>query len=225
MIRLTQTDTEVLPGAMDDLRAEFQSTGTAFLPGFLSAGLLIPFQNQVGASQLAAKNEVRNGGAGAIFGTTLRMPDTEPAILSLHFIMNRSRLFELIAQIIGGPALANFTGRVHRTRAGCGEHIGWHDDAVDHRKVAMSIGLNDANYSGGLLQVRDPERCIRKEIGYLAAGDAILFRIGDRWQHQLTPVESGERTVAVGWFRSTPDWQTAFMTGLSTGTIDLNSPV
>jgi hypothetical protein len=58
-----------------------------------------------------------------------------------------------------------------------------------------------------MFQLRDGLGVVRSEIGRMTPGDAFLFRIGEGWEHRLTAVESGRRTVAVGWFLREPDWQ------------------
>jgi hypothetical protein len=204
MIQLTQT---TLLAGQDDitrLAEEFARTGCALLPGFLAPQILRPLMDWIEASQFVLTAEVSRE---EVFGTTLFVPQTERSIFLLHFALNRPALFKFGEQVAGCPGIANFRGRVHRTVSGTNQHIDWHDDAVEDRTLGLCINLSSERYSGGVLQIRDPERVIRAEIGQGVPGDAFLFRIDRGWQHRLAPVESGRRTVGVGWFRTRPDWR------------------
>ena len=204
MIQVTQTavlaDRDNIPALAD----EFERNGVARFQGFLAPSVLKLLLNAVNAAEFVVKNEVHEG---RVFGTTLFVPLTDPAMILLHFILNRPALFEVVERIVGCPKLANFTGRLHRTSAESNQHIDWHDDVSDSRTVGITVNLGTEPYSGGALQVRDPEKHTRAEVGCFAAGDAFLFRIDRGWQHRLSPVESGSRTVGVGWFRTKPDWR------------------
>jgi hypothetical protein len=159
---------------------------------------------QLESARFESRNET--AGNGKVFGATSYMPRTEPPVLALNFFLNRPALFEVAAQVADAPVLRNFLCRLHRTEGGKDQHIDWHDDAVENRTLGLNISLSAGQYVGGQFQLRDPDRRVRKVVGRLDPGDAFLFRIGAGWQHRLTPVESGERTVGVGWFRTEPDW-------------------
>lgn len=220
MIQITQTAVVAQPGAFQDLRAQFDETGCASLPGLLSPAILKHVLKLIETGRFEVTNETHKG---RIFGTTFKMPSTEPTVTTLHFILNRLALFEMVERVVGCPRLGNFTCRIHRTVADTHQHIDWHDDWIQDRTVGLNINLSQQDYRGGQFQIRDPEGRVRSEIGRIAAGDAFLFRIGSGWQHRLTPVGSGERTVAVGWFRTQPDWNTLAIAQLraKTLTIDL----
>lgn len=179
------------------MTCEFAETGCARLPGFLSPPALTYLLQWLETAHFELKNETHNGN---VFGTTLFVPSNEKSVVLLHFALNRQPILEMVEQTTGCRGLRRFTGRIHRTNAGSIHHIDWHDDAVDGRSVGITIHLGSGNYTGGLFQLRDPEGKIRSEIGCAPPGDAFLFRIGAGWQHRLTPVISGERTVATGWF-------------------------
>jgi len=187
------------------LKAQFAETGCALLPGFLTPPLLDPLLRMLKTTMFVPKNETHEG---VVFGTTSFVPLDEPVMEALHFILNRPSLFQTVAKAANCPPLGNFAGRLHRTTASPGEGIGWHNDAVQHRTVGLNINLSTEEFTGGLFQIRGPDSKKPTEIKHSTLGDAFLFRIDHGWEHQLTPVESGERTVAVGWFRTEPDWQT-----------------
>lgn len=186
------------------LQEQFAETGCALLPGFLTPALLEPLLKQLKSTPFVPKNEVHKG---AVFGSVTIVPLGEAATVALHFVLNRGDLFRTVEQTACCPPLGNFTGRLHRTRAGTDQGIDWHNDAVQHRSVGLNINLGTEEFSGGLFQIRGPDRKMRMELKHSRPGDAFLFRIDRGWQHRLTQVESGERTVAVGWFRTEPDWQ------------------
>jgi hypothetical protein len=206
MIRLTQTALLWSDTDITSLAREFQLNGCAILPGFWDSNILATMVNSLKDARFVVKNEQE---AGRIFGTTLFVPDAEPALELLHFLLNRPVLFRIVEQVTGSSTLRNFIGRIHRTNSGAGHHIDWHDDAVSGRTSGICVNLGTEPYSGGLLQLRDIDKKIRAEVRFTAPGDAVLFQIDRGWQHRLTPVESGRRTVGVGWFRTEPEWQPA----------------
>lgn len=219
MIQITQRGLSVTPNAVDTLRRDFERTGCAYMPGFLAPAILFPLLKQVG---LAGFEVTTERGRTANLATTQRMLPNEPALLTLLFTLNQQSLFECVRQVANTPALANFVGRIHRVNGGANEHIDWHDDALDNRSIAINLSLSSADYSGGLFQIRGPDGQIKSEIKHKKPGDAFLFRIGRGWSHRVTAVESGQRTVAVGWFRTSPEWQTIFPSAFRSGILDLS---
>jgi hypothetical protein len=213
MIQITQGGVVVQPGAIEKLSADYRDTGVAIVPGFLSPPVLRALLKRLASGDFGLKKEP------IVKGTTLLMPQSDPALISLHFMVNRPELFEIAARITGLPKPGNFTSRLHRTNPAPDLHLDWHDDGMDYRILGLNINLSTQPYTGGVLQVRNPERKIVAEVGQLSPGDAFFFRIGARWQHRLTPVETGERTVAVGWFRTQPDWSAVALAGFRTSMI------
>jgi hypothetical protein len=205
MIQLSQTEVLTNSGGIPKLAEEFAITGCARLPGFLTPPILKPLLDWVYTAQFNVRNEISK--TGSVFGTTLFAAQTDRSVFLLHFILNRPALFRAVEQVTACPTLGNFRGRLHRTSALPDQHIDWHSDAVETRTVGISINLSTEQYSGGVLQIRNPDGAVAAEIGRADPGDAFLFRIDHDWQHRLTPVESGSRTVGVGWFRTAPDWR------------------
>ncbi len=204
MIQLTQTAVLSDPADIPRLAEEFAGTGCARLPGFLAQPLLGHLLEWLEATQFEQRNEVGHAG---VFGTTLFAPETERSLFLLHFILNRPELYDIVGKVAGCPKIGNFMGRLHRTVGGTDQHIDWHRDAVEARTLGITINLSAEEYTGGIFQLRDPAQKIRAEVGRAAPGDAYLFRIDQEWQHRLTRVESGRRTVGVGWFRTEPEWR------------------
>ena len=204
MIQLTQTAVHASPDDIRKLAEEFEETGCARLPGFLAPPILKPMLDWLGEARFEVRYEVHDG---SVFGTTLSVPETERSLFLLHFILNRAELFKAVEQVARCPEIGNFRGRLHRTTAETNQHIDWHDDAVEARTLGICINLSEDHYSGGVLQLRGPDLRMRAEVGRAPAGDAFLFRINCGWKHRLTPVDSGGRTVGVGWFRTAPDWR------------------
>jgi hypothetical protein len=206
MIRISPSGVMAQPGAAEQLREEFVETGCAMMRGFMTAPLLELLLRQLETAHFETTDEIVKTN-GRVFGTTLKLRQSEPGVVALNFVLNRPELFELARQIGGTPALGNFLGRLHRTTAGSDQQIEWHHDHADFRSLGLDINLSGEAYEGGLFQIRDSDLRIRREIKEWDPGDAFLFRIGNGWQHRLTRVESGRRTVGVGWFRTEPDWQ------------------
>lgn len=215
-VRILQSGVIIDRAGIPGLQAEYAATGIAFLPAFLSPSVLDLLLKEVAATEFSLINEVSKS-TGSTFGATCRASGSDPAVIALHFLLNRSALFRMAADVTGIPLPGNFLGRLHRTEPAADQHIDWHDDAVDGRVLGLDINLSVHGFRGGLFQIRGPERRMLQEIRFSRPGDAFLFRIGERWQHRLTLVEAGIRTVAVGWFRRDPDWYSlaasAFLTG------------
>jgi len=205
LIRITQGGVEIGDGDAERLRAEYLATGVAVMPRFLAEPTLSALLKKINPEAFAFKTEPN------VKGSTLFMPSTDPALESLHFMLNRPELFALVSRIAAIPVPGTFFSRLHRTIPQLGMDLDWHDDGVDGRILGLNINLSTETYTGGLLQVRNPDKQTVGEVGQLPPGDAFLFRIGDRWEHRLTPVESGARTVAVGWFRLGKEWSTVVL--------------
>lgn len=208
MITVAQGGVQVREGAIETLKAQYQANGYALLPGFIAPSLLPPLLKRVSLGQFDFREEA------LVKGSTQLMPQTDPALISLHFMLNRPALFDAVSKIADIPRPGNFLSRLHKTTSSPGEELDWHDDGTDGRLLGLNVNLSTEPYSGGVLQMRNPEKNITGEIGQLPPGDAFLFRIANKWQHRLTPVNAGARTVAVGWFRSKPDWTALAFRGL-----------
>ncbi len=191
-------------GAISSLRDEFERTGIAMMPGFLSEPVLRSLLANLESASYYERDEI--SAKERVFGTTLFVPPDDPIIGAFLFVLNRPELFRAVTAITGCPAPRNFFGRLHQTSAGTGHQIDWHEDTIGARVLGLDINLSRYPVEGGSFQLRDSNRVFRREICDWAAGDAFLFRIAQGWQHRLTPVTAGSRTVGVGWFRTEPDW-------------------
>lgn len=202
-IRITQTGVEVDHRLVGSLRSEFAETGCAIFPGFLTPQVLEPLMRNLETARFEERHELTP--AGACFGTTLKIPFSEPVMSSFLFILNRSPLFDVVREITSSEVLGNFIARIHRTTPDRERHIDWHDDVYKYRAVGLDINLSRQAFQGGEFLIRDSSRHVRREIGgEWVAGDAFLFQVSQGWQHRLAPVSFGERTVGVGWFRTRP---------------------
>ena len=204
MIQLTQTELLQEPGDLPKLRNEYTDTGCAALPGFLAPPILRSLMRWIDLAKFEERHEV--SARVGVFGTTLFVPESDPALFLLKFILNRPELFKFSQQVSCCDRIGNFIGRLHRTTAGSNQQIDWHHDVVDGRILGICINLSSEPYTGGVFQIRDPEHRVKASMERTAPGDAFLFRIDKGWEHRLTAVESGHRTVGVGWFRTGPEW-------------------
>ena len=133
--------------------------------------------------------------------------DDGSALGLLHFVTNTPDFLEAVRSICACTELTTFRGRVYRFVPNSIHHDSWHDDVgdeMDRRVLGMSVNLGSRRYAGGILQMRerDSERMVF-EIANTGWGDATLFRISDRLEHQVTTVTGSEpRTAFAGWFRS-----------------------
>ena len=130
------------------------------------------------------------------------------AFAALQFLINDQRLFQVIQTVTQCDQIGCFQGRVYRINPGSGHHDSWHNDIGEHRLVGMSINLSRELYSGGRLQIRDHVSGeIVSEVANAGIGDAVIFRLSDRFQHRITDVEgTASKTAFAGWFRAQPDF-------------------
>jgi len=133
---------------------------------------------------------------------------SNPAFAALQFLMNDKKLFQVIQDITQCDQIGCFQGRVYRVNTGSGHHDSWHNDIGEHRLVGMSINVSREVYSGGRLQIRDHVSGeIVSEVANAGIGDAVIFRLSDRFQHRITDVEgTTSKTAFAGWFRAQPDF-------------------
>jgi hypothetical protein len=134
---------------------------------------------------------------------------TSPAVPSLlNYLMNDPALFHLIQDLTGCPEIGCFTGRVYRLKPGGEFYDSWHSDLEGGRLIAVSVNLTSEPYQGGLLQIRRARSStILEEVTNTTFGDAIVFRLADDLEHQVTGVTgSVAKTAFAGWFRTEPSF-------------------
>ena len=209
MIQLTRGGVRIdLP---DDragrLREEFASRHILRFPRFLDEALAAAVESRLAGARFRARVED---------GLEIEGTLEEPALIDLfRFVLNDPALFDAVDRLTSCGPIGCFTGRVYRRRAGTrpGEqYYPWHNDVADDRMVGLSINLGREPFRGGVLQVRDAAtHAPITEIANTGYCDAVLFRISDALEHQVTPVEgSAMRTVMAGWFRAKPSYLDAF---------------
>ena len=85
---------------------------------------------------------------------------------------------------------------------GTGAKYDWHTDlggnGIDHRKISMSLLIEDCT-KGGALELKTGKESNLVE---LDAGDAVFFP--SWYMHRVTPVEEGNRTSLVSWISGKP---------------------
>jgi hypothetical protein len=187
VIQLTRETARWDPAAVREARARFDAQHWIKLRGFLAGPLLERVQNGIGR---ATFTEVIHRGVTPPSIDVCMDPNPTSALLEL--LCNDAALFHVIEAITGCSPLTRFSGFVYRLSPGTGHHHNWHNDMIQNRRVAMSVNLESAPYTGGLLQIR------RRE------SEEILFRIDAALQHRATAVTSGVKTAFAGWFRSAP---------------------
>ncbi len=209
MIQLTRGGLRIdLPDdRADGLRADFASRHVLRLPRFLDAALAAAIESRLAGARFRARVE----GGLEIEGTL-----EEPVLIDLfRFVLNDPALFDVVDRLTSCGPIGCFTGRVYRRRASTrpGEqYYPWHNDVADDRMIGLSINLGREPFQGGVLQVRDAAtQSPITEVANTGYCDAVLFRISETLEHQVTPVEGGAmRTVMAGWFRARPSYLDAF---------------
>lgn len=186
-----------------DLRARFDRQHYLKLPGLLGPELLDFIQLQIDRGEFYER--VHEG-----IGSNKELCMTSnTAFAALQFLMNDQKLFQEIQAVTQCDQIGCFQGRVYRVKPGSGHHDSWHNDIGEERLVGLTINLSKEIYSGGRLQIRDHVSGeIVSEVENVGTGDAVIFRLSDRFQHRITDVEgTASKTAFAGWFRSQPDFK------------------
>jgi hypothetical protein len=191
---------------IQNYKDEFAATNCIFVPQLLSGPVLDKLLTKLESTTFETKYEKDSSGK---FGEVLFVPLPNPAVFTFQLLLNNRDFFSMLEEVTGCATIENFMGRIHRSIGGDDHGIAWHSDNSDNRLLAITLCLGTDDYTGGKLQLRKKEsENIIREFGQLNAGDAIIFKISAGLQHRLTTVDTGKRTVGVGWFRSAPDFNT-----------------
>lgn len=186
--------------AFADARARFDREHCLVLSGFVAPDLLGSLQRQLAAEGFAHK---LNRG----IGTELRLP---PGALSggIEFLANDPVLFAAIQDLTGCPAIGCYRGRVYRMMPGADHASDWHSDLSGGRMITMSVNLSEDVFEGGDLQIRDADsRTVIAHLRNVGFGDAVIFRIDPRLEHQVLPLTGTvPRSAYAGWYLASPDY-------------------
>lgn len=181
-------------------KAEYSETHGILLKGFLNPKILDKLMNKLDKATFLTRFEKDKENK---FGKVLFVEQDTPVVHTFNFVFNDQALFSSLENITNCSPIANFTGRIHRSQEGENHGIDWHGDNADNRLLAMTICLGNTNYSGAQFELREKiSKKITKSFGQLKAGDAMIFCIHPELEHRLTSLQTGQRTVGVGWFRS-----------------------
>ncbi len=192
---------------INDYKAEYKDTHCVFFPSLIEKNVLDKLVDRLERTDFLTKIE-KDEHTGA-FGEVLFMPLDNPVPFMFHMLMNDRALFKQLEEITGCNSIGNFMGRIHRSQGGEQHQIKWHGDNTDTRLLAMTLNLGRDRYTGAKFQMRKKgSDTIIREFGQTEPGDAFIFEIHPDLQHRLSLVETGTRTVGVGWFRAEPDFNT-----------------
>lgn len=185
-------------------RADFQRQDWVRLPAILDQELLRMIQQQVADSDVDEKTE-------SIYQ---EVNVSEGALLVL---LNSPQLFRVIERITGGGHIGCFRGRIYRFVPGAKNILEWHSDLNGTRLFALTINLNSEPYQGGLLSIRETKtKRMLCQVTNSGFGDAILFRIDERLEHNVSDVEGTVAKIALaGWFESEPEYRTLLAEGIA----------
>jgi 2-oxoglutarate-Fe(II)-dependent oxygenase superfamily protein len=183
-----------------DLRAEFDENDCVLLRGFLDPAIGKAIKKQLPAAPFIPapyyKNKVLTG---------LDEISEKTPYPFLHFLMNSVELAHLVEDITQSRNIGSFFGRLYRMLPRSGHFLSWHDDLDEKGRVAaLSLNLSPSPYKGGVLQIRNRSQAENpREIPNTRFGDAVLFRVAERLEHRLTPMEGDCPKIAYsGWFKS-----------------------
>lgn len=185
-------------------RADFERQDWVRLPGLLNQDLWNVIQQQLAAVTFEEKSA-------SIY------PELNVSDGALLLLLNNPQLFKIIEQITGCCQIGCFRGRIYRIAPGVNHRLEWHTDLNGTRLVALTINLNTQVYQGGMLSIREAKtKRMLGELSNTGFGDAILFRIDERLEHQVSDVEGTvPKTALAGWFESEPHYRTLLAEGVA----------
>jgi 2-oxoglutarate-Fe(II)-dependent oxygenase superfamily protein len=202
MVRFTRSGVmaTATPDDLQRLRRQFDDTHCVRLHGLMAGDLLRFVRQEI------AQGEFADRAHGEIAVEACMQANA--ALTLLYFLSNDPRFFEFVRQVTGCGLIGSFIGRIYRMVPGAGHYDSWHTDTIGDRMVGMSLNLSPEVYAGGLFQLRErASKAIVTEAPNTGEGDAIIFRIADTLEHQVTPIEgSVAKTAFAGWFVSKPDF-------------------
>lgn len=197
--------------AFADARARFDREHCLVLGGFVAPDLLGSVQRQLAEEGFAHK---LNKG----IGTELRLP---PGALSggIEFLANDPVLFTAIQDLTGCPVIGCYRGRVYRMMPGTDHASDWHSDLSGGRMITMSVNLSEDVFEGGDLQIRDANsQIVIAHLHNVGFGDAVIFRIDPRLEHQVLPLTGTvPRSAYAGWYLASPDYASLLAHRLESG--------
>jgi hypothetical protein len=202
VIQLTRSGLRVSPPEeVDRLAAVFEHEHAVKLPRFLEPALLDAVGRCVASARFAERVHDH------LDPPTIDLGLDDPAVHGrLLVLFNDAGLFRFVEALTGCGPIGGFQGTAYRMVPGQHHLDSWHDDLKESRLVALTLNLSPDGFAGGTLQVRttDPPAIVH-EVANTGYGDAVVFRIGARFEHRVTPVEPGPVKIAwTGWFRRDP---------------------
>lgn len=182
------------------LRKQYKKDRCVLLRRFIAPDLLKRFHHELTTARFVQRRHK---------GIALEDCMRRSGVLNaLQFLVNDEACFAAVRRFSGCGPIGCFNGRVYRIQAGKGHYDSWHSDIdkKNRRLIGMSVNLSPRRYRGGVLQIRDSRsKKSVYEIANIGPGDAILFRLSPRLEHQVTPVHGRAPKIAyAGWFQAKP---------------------
>jgi len=216
VVQLTRSGLVVSAAGEDlrELRAQFDRLHCFRLPAFLDADLLSFIQRRLERVEFAERVHDKVGLELCLTG--------DVTLALLYLVTNDSKLFDLVRQLTGCGRIGCLVGRIYRMIPGTAHYDSWHSDRIGHRMIGLSVNLSAKIFAGGAFQLRDSgSKEILYEIANTGPGDAILFRIADGLEHQITAMEGTvPKTAFAGWFKSEPEFLSLLTSGSSAESAD-----
>lgn len=184
---------------VDALRQHWQRHHFVRLRDFLDAGALAFVHAQIAGGEFHEQVHPVSGREAVLAeGAAQRL---------LDLLVNDRRVLAMVERITGCPPIGGcLNGRIYRLLPASNEAHDWHDDNVRQRLLGLSINLTERAFEGGELQLREartkaPVGAVRNT----GPGDCVVFELGPRIEHRVTPVTGDTPRVAyAGWFEAGP---------------------
>ena len=195
------------------LQEEMRTTHCVLLKDFLTPSLISLVRPLLTTNRFVPMEYVKS--KGKVFSRDRKLEVTDPLVRLFTFCLNSTRLYRAVGDLAGlGEDIGYFNARCYKIFPDSDEFKSWHTDWAGSRLLGMSINLSTEPVQGGEFQIRDRSgsRKVHQTIkGHF--GDAHLFRIDNRLEHQVLPVTGTvPRFCCTGWFLSQPDLRDRYST-------------
>lgn len=199
MIQLAADGPRIVRGAdWEALKQAFARQHCVLLKQFVDSQLLERAVALMERTTFRGRTVTTSAG---VMAQELEAPKTAAPTMLFQILLHSRRLFAAMGELAPEPVLG-FAGRCFKQMPG--HFRTWHHDQVHGKVLGLSINLSRERLVGGEFEFRDSKR--QEQHRFAAAfGEAVLFRIGPRFEHRVLPVGgTNARCGFAGWFMAQP---------------------
>lgn len=185
-VLLSALGCQVIDAADDAMRAQFRQNRAIELTDFIAPDLLNLVLERTRSANWVYQN---------LPGYGSRYVEAEPTVVArvFHTVLSNSNFLDWLGDLTGTAVIRRVGGELSETREAAPDlQLRWHNDRhVPGNRLAMTINLSDHSSEGGNFILRDVDGTELAQYKHTKVGAALIFRLSNRLEHCLTPLESG----------------------------------